>query len=145
MSVDFGSASRRHWKDAVLLKESRSLANADQLFGLSAECALKAVMVACGAPTLASGDLGLREHWVHMPNLWGEYHALVQGRTRQRYLAPLDVAGDEPFAEWGVQQRYFRESALPGGSARIRHEKAAGACQVVLERAILDGDVTCLP
>ena len=144
MSVDFGSASRRHWKDAVLLLANARPANADHLYGLSAECALKAVMVACGAPITASGDLVSGAHKVHVDKLWAEYHAVLHGRAGQRYLAPLGGSKENPFSEWGVEQRYFRESALPGGAVRVRHEKASRACQAVLDRAITDGFVSCL-
>jgi hypothetical protein len=144
MSVDFTSASRRHWSDAALLRENGRLGNADQLYGLSAECALKAVMVASGAQTSPAGDLVDRAHKVHVDALWAEYHVTVQGRTRQRYLTPLGGFAENPFSEWSVEQRYYHDSALPGGAARIRHEKASRACQVVLDRAIADGVVPCL-
>lgn len=145
MSVDYGSASRRHWNDAVLLGQNNRLPNADQLYGLSTECALKAVMVACGAAATPSGDLQVREHRVHIAELWPEYHAVVHGRTLHRYLAPLSSFADNPFSEWSVEQRYYRESALAGGATRVQHEKASRACQVILDRAVADGFVTCVP
>lgn len=42
---DFFNAHQRHWKDAELLYKEKRWANADHLYGLSAECGLKAVMV----------------------------------------------------------------------------------------------------
>ncbi len=41
MSVDFGDAHIRHWKDAELLYCVQHLANADHLYGMAAECGLK--------------------------------------------------------------------------------------------------------
>ena len=49
MPLDFRDAAKRHWKDAeYLLEDERFAANADHLFGMSAECALKAVMLSLG-------------------------------------------------------------------------------------------------
>ena len=42
--TDFADAHRRHWEDAELLHDHGRWANADQLYGFSAECGLKAVM-----------------------------------------------------------------------------------------------------
>ena len=42
-SADFSNAHNRHWQDAELLFCDRRWANADHLYGFSAECGLKAV------------------------------------------------------------------------------------------------------
>jgi len=55
MPVDFYDACKRHWNDAEHLFDQKRLANADHLFGLAAECALKAVMVALGMTLLPDG------------------------------------------------------------------------------------------
>ena len=44
----WGRALQRHWEDAELLFSEKRLANADHLYGFSAECGLKAVMEALG-------------------------------------------------------------------------------------------------
>jgi len=44
MPTDFRDAAERHFEDAGYLEAGNRPANADHLFGLSAECALKAVM-----------------------------------------------------------------------------------------------------
>ena len=46
--ADFSDAHRRHWEDAELLHAYSRWANADQLYGFSAECGLKAVMQVLG-------------------------------------------------------------------------------------------------
>ena len=48
MPVNFRDAAERHWADAGYLLEDDRIANADHLFGLSAECALKALMLSLG-------------------------------------------------------------------------------------------------
>ena len=42
MSENYTEAALRHWRDAELLKEQNRVENADHLFGVAAECALKA-------------------------------------------------------------------------------------------------------
>ncbi|MGI6300526.1 MAG: hypothetical protein ACOX52_05630 [Verrucomicrobiota bacterium] len=48
MKTDFLDAHHRHWEDAELLKKRGRWANADHLYGLSAECGLKRLMQAFG-------------------------------------------------------------------------------------------------
>lgn len=55
LPVDFVDAHRRHWADAELLFDHERLGNADQLYGFSAECGLKAVMTGLGMPLDPSG------------------------------------------------------------------------------------------
>ena len=56
--ADFHDAHRRHWQDAELLRKHGRWANADQLYGFSAECGLKAVMKALG---MAVDSMGVPE------------------------------------------------------------------------------------
>lgn len=56
MPVDFRDAAERHWEDAEHLMNNDRLANADHLYGLSAECSLKAVMCALGMPIFSDGS-----------------------------------------------------------------------------------------
>ena len=51
-----GMPHRRHWEARRALVRGEALANADQLYGFSAECGLKAVMVKNGMPI---DDLGV--------------------------------------------------------------------------------------
>ncbi len=55
--ADFLDAHHRHRADAELLFEHDRWANADRLYGFSAECSLKAVMTTLGMPVggLAAG------------------------------------------------------------------------------------------
>ena len=48
MHTDFLDAHKRHWADAEYLFNGSRWANADQLYGVSAECGLKRLMVAFG-------------------------------------------------------------------------------------------------
>jgi len=48
LKTDYLDAFSRHREDGDLLYDHARWPNADQLYGLSAECGLKAVMVAIG-------------------------------------------------------------------------------------------------
>lgn len=70
MNPDFHSAAHRHWNDAEFLHCDSRLGNAYQLYGLAAECALKAVMQGLG---MQLGDKGRPQepgHKVHIDKLW---------------------------------------------------------------------------
>lgn len=60
LPIDYGDSADRHWLDAELLRGGRRTNNADQLYGLAAECALKAIMVRLGAPSTPAGDLATK-------------------------------------------------------------------------------------
>ena len=66
MPIDFCDAAQRHWEDAGYLLADARPANADQLFGLSAECALKAIMLALGMTLRADGAPEKPQHRVHI-------------------------------------------------------------------------------
>lgn len=53
--ADFFDAHERHWGDGEILFNAQRWANADHLYGLSAECGMKAVMVGLGMPTDKQG------------------------------------------------------------------------------------------
>ena len=98
--ADFANAHFRHWEDAEFLFRAGRWANADQLYGLSAECGLKAVMVANGL----SVDVAGSPYRKHVNRLWGIFRAIVQGRRTGGWLHHLPQSN--PFAKWSVENRY---------------------------------------
>jgi hypothetical protein len=44
-SENYSSAAFRHWQDAQLLAGENRVENADQLYGLAAECAIKTALL----------------------------------------------------------------------------------------------------
>ena len=48
MNENYSSAAKRHWNDGETLTKRERLDNADQLFGFSAECALKSALNSLG-------------------------------------------------------------------------------------------------
>jgi hypothetical protein len=97
----------RHWEDAELLwnQVPRRFANADQFYGLAAECGLKAIMTklennffnhALNRPS--SGD-----DLCHAKGTWDRYRHYSQGWGAARYALP-PIAN--PFAQWEIADRY---------------------------------------
>lgn len=142
MATNYCHAARRHWDDAIHLRRDARLPNADQLYGLAAECALKAVVVALGGKTSADGDLAEEFGKRHVNGVWEDYRVYASGRTAARYVAPLDSFAGNPFVDWSATQRYAADNSIPSGAAVELHAAAAQACQLVLQRAMYDGIVT---
>lgn len=136
MSANFLDASDRHFQDAELLLTQEREVNADHLFGLSAECSLKAVMLALGMAMSPDGAPIDRGHKVHMPELWAAFQSFAKGGLASRYLEPLEKSN--PFADWAIDQRYWSRDAITT-SAVPSHRAAAGQCRLSLEKLIFDG------
>ena len=76
MPADFLDAHHRHWDDAERLFTAQRWANADHLYGLAAECGLKALM-----QKLKGGPLDPKNDYVHVmeskkpSNAWARFEA----------------------------------------------------------------------
>ena len=121
--ADFASAHIRHWEDAEFLFRAGRWANADQLYGLSAECGLKAVMVANRLPVVADGSPRDKKYRKHINTLWDEFPAFVQDRQTGQPLHHLSRSN--PFASWSIDNRYangvhFNEQSVDPHQAAAR-------------------------
>ncbi len=94
MPADFKDAANRHFEDASFLFDADKFPNADHLFGVSAECALKAIMKALGMPVRQDGAPQKREHRVHINNLWDEFIAFANGFGGAKYSAGLNAVSN---------------------------------------------------
>ena len=101
--TDYLAAHRRHWRDAELLMDHERLENADQLYGFSAECGLKAVMVALGMKLDDAWRPAERRHRVHVQKLWPEFGRFAADRSAGSYAEALD---GHPFRDWSHHDRY---------------------------------------
>ena len=101
--TDFINSYRRHLEDAELLYDSERWANADQLYGFSAECGLKAVMLSLGMDVDSTG-VPDRQYKEHVNKLWPIFENFVKGHNGNRYLRQLPC--NEPFANWSHHDRY---------------------------------------
>jgi len=102
MDTDFKNAAHRHHNSAKLLYDKQHYGDSDHLYGLAAECGLKAIMVGLGAPT-KNDDLKKDAHRKHINDLWNEYENFLSGRNASNYSLPFQK---NPFGDWDSAQRY---------------------------------------
>jgi len=103
--ADFLDAMDRHWRDAELLRRKERLANADHLYGLSAECGLKAIMQRLGME-MRNNMPRLHQDRQHINALWDRYESY---RSHRRRNASFSLRWRQnPFANWSVHDRYAR-------------------------------------
>ena len=104
---DFHRAAVRHCNDATFLAEGSRWPNADHLAGFAAECALKEMLIAFLGAQKTSGKPfshvgGIKQEHGHLPALWGEAVALLQGRQMPATALLLAM---NPFGTWSVHDR----------------------------------------
>lgn len=124
MNSDFLDAHEGHWDDAELLKGETRLANADHMYGLSAECGLKRLMICFGMPLAASGD-PLRQDRQHADGVWARFETYRSGHHNGAGYVLPEL---NPFSDWNVNQRYAahyefdnpRVLAHRGGAETVR-------------------------
>ena len=133
--ADFTDAHRRHWEDAELLFDAGRWANADHLYGVSAECGLKAIMLKLGMKVDDRGAPRRREHRQHMPELWSAFEDFAQNCDGGAYLASLP--DDEPFDDWSIHNRYANRNHFKRADIEP-HQSAARQVGVVVQRAELE-------
>lgn len=115
MGENYAHAALRHWGDALLLDREKRLENADQLYGLAAECAIKTVLHML--PAFSNGSCLLDEYKHHINVLWNKAgHQSIEKVSRT--LSAL-LRARNPFYDWHVDRRSDR---------RFRRHRVAGPC-----------------
>ena len=128
-SQDNVNSHHRHWRDAEFLFQKCRWANADQLYGLSAECAAKALM-----PLLS-----LTVTYIHLDVLWtgfAQAATAAQGRLGARFAHFLPAGA--PFLGWSIQNRYAHECHFSKTVVKP-YRVAAGKIHMMLQVAQQDG------
>lgn len=121
--ADFLDAMDRHWRDAELLRRKERLANADHLYGLSAECGLKALLEQDG-------------NWIegrtrcHIDRLWRECGSLADGRAESTSDFNPEA---NPFDDWRISDRYAHRREIIKGQVQ-RHRLGAEQVRTMIER-----------
>lgn len=141
MRVDFKNAAKRHFDDARWLEQYNRLANADHLYGLAAECMLKAMIARLdpGAIDSNTGDFkGRSPHKKHLNHstqnndLWAYFINHFSARI-QVHLPPVS-----PFPTWKIEQRYLAEGCF--SSERVsQHYQAATDLKHALDGLFMSG------
>lgn len=136
--ADFKDAQRRHWQDAELLFSNNRWANADHLYGFSAECGLKAVMQSLGMTVDGSGNPQERRYRKHANEVWSIFKAFASGRRGYWFLSKLPQGA--PFYNWSVQDRYAHQQSI-GMNEAESHRGAAMALVRMVKRAENEGRI----
>lgn len=134
VATNFYQAARRHQHDAALLHGEGRLGGADHLYGLAAECALKAILVGLGE--IKNPDKP-QPYKKHIETLWGQFDAYMQGHGAQRYGLP----SGKPFDKWHVEQRY-EDDAWFATAPVDDHRQAAAQTIALLQKAVVDGVIS---
>lgn len=107
--------------------------NADQLYGFSAECGLKAVMVELGMPVDETGAPTLEKHRKHVHELWPEFAQFVNGPAQGAWFR--DFPGGEPFRDWRHHDRYANGRQFDRRSVDPHRKAADRICRMVRQFA----------
>jgi len=136
MQSDFLDAHERHLEDAGMLHENERLANADHLYGMSAECGLKQLMLAFGMEFDFNRDVPREDKdKKHINRLWQRYEVYRFGHHRGAGYA---LPQQNPFTDWNVSQRYAHRSHFD--AARVqRHRRGAEEVLKMVKKARLEG------
>ncbi len=132
MATNYYKAFERHAYDADLLLAKERWANADHLYGLAAECALKAILVQQGI-TSKNGDIEDHDYKRHINTLWDKYKAFMH--TKKTYPLPTK---ENPFDDWSIAQRYAHEDEITEQAVR-NHGAAVASLKKIVMKAKLDG------
>lgn len=142
MRVDFKNAARRHFADAQLLEQSNRLANADHLYGISAECALKAIIVEENPAAVhpISGEFIDKDYWLHFKStnskrdLWQVFSVGFAGRLAAHNPLP----SSNPFSDWEIDQRYWADNCFSHVNI-IQHSQGCRELQQMLDTHFKNG------
>jgi hypothetical protein len=133
---DYLDAFRRHGEDAERLYKAERWANADHLYGMSAECGVKAVMKALGMTVNRAGRPIDEKYTVHINDLWDAFLTFAQGKGAARYVALLPPSN--PFANWRVGQRYANQHNFAESFVQAHRRGLEYVCSLV-RAALEDG------
>ncbi len=134
MTTDFQDAHHRHLKDADTLYNAQRWANADHLYGLSAECGLKALMVCFMLPSSGNNNLQNSDK-KHIPSLLPRYESYRFGHhLGSNYLLPATNF----FTDWDVSQRYANQGNFTQPIV-APHKQGAESVNTLIKQAQRDG------
>jgi hypothetical protein len=134
VATDFKDAHDRHFADANTLYHANRWANADHLYGLSAECGLKALMVSFGMQLQTNGAPNKSDK-EHINKLLPRYEAYRSGH-HEGINYPLSQTN--PFTNWDVNQRYDSQVGFTQ-SAVDPHQQGAKCIKQLVMKAQLAG------
>jgi hypothetical protein len=136
MQTDYLDAHQRHWDDAETLFSSQRWANADHLYGISAECGLKQLMLTFGMQFNHDKQKPeKREDATHIELIWRRYESYRSGHDSPNYAIPQDP---NPFQDWDIHQRYAHQQNFDLNKTEP-HKNAANLIATLIRQAKTDG------
>jgi hypothetical protein len=134
MTTDFADAHQRHLIDAKTLYDVSRWENADHLYGLSAECGLKALMIKFGM-ILENNKPKEKKDAVHANKIWDRYESYCSGHpSGTQYVLP----SNNPFSDWDVNQRYAHCNDFSQTIVEPR-KQGAECVKALVKKAQLEG------
>jgi hypothetical protein len=136
MNTDYFDAHERHLKDAESLYAAQRWANADHLYGMAAECGLKALSeVFKGSPLVRGDFFHIMEPPSKPSNAWDRYESYRSGHADgAKYL----LLPQNPFTNWDVSQRYAHQSCFDQAHVDP-HQQGAEHVRQLVKAARMDG------
>ncbi|HQU77926.1 MAG TPA: SAM-dependent methyltransferase [Azonexus sp.] len=129
MRADFLDAHARHWVDAESLFSAGRYANADQLYGMAAECGLKRLMVKFGmAVDSVTGSPTNNKDWKHANNIWARFETYRSGKLEG---VDYGLPTPNPFGNWDVSDRYAPQSNFTQAGVQLHQAGAAAICELI--------------
>ncbi|EKF9792512.1 hypothetical protein O1D11_003214 [Vibrio cholerae] len=138
MHADFHDAHKRHFEDAEFLHSDNRLANADQLYGVSAECGLKALMLKLGMPFDRYKDRPTNyDDRTHINKLWDRFEVYRSGHVSGAKLAGI-LPMTNPFLSWDISNRYAKTTDITQAMVD-NHKTAATQVKQLVKHAQQEG------
>ena len=136
LPADFLDAMNRHWQDAELLCSKERLANSDHLYGLSAECGLKALMEKFGMKM--EKNMPPSDDRKHINNgLYDRYETYREGANATRFQLPWQDS-HFPFENWEVDDRYANRGHFVEDRLK-KHRSGAEDVKKLVDKAEKEG------
>ena len=141
-TVDYRRAASRHHRDGDLLMANGRHANAGQLYGFTAECGIKWLLILKGYPSdpmtgeIVEKKKKFRAHVHELVKNINMLNTFLEGRGAAKYLAMIPSLGN--FSDWKTDHRYYSDSALP--PSLTNWQRAAHEIMQMLNEAFLDGE-----
>jgi hypothetical protein len=139
MKTDFKNAYLRHHVDAEFLFDQKRYANADHLYWLAAECAIKAVMIGIDPNLVAqNGELKKQSDKKHIDMLWPHFRFFLQGRNASTYSSVFP-APNNPFNKWSISDRYIHPKHFTKSKVQVHKAAVNGAIANLIAHARAQG------
>lgn len=107
---DMASASHRHLQAADALDGRNGRAVAGYLYGLAAECAVKAIMLEAGIRQLPQEAKSDDPYYAHFPHLRVILRESLEGRSAT--ILRRFIENDNFFSYWDIKIRYCKRDQV---------------------------------